>query len=297
MKSYEKESQKIGLIATVGVHAILLLLCIFVVASSPAEPAKMEFGVAVNYGTSDEGFGAKQNYNLPSNNPDNATQKAASENENETKFTENKVVTNAQTQVEKTVEADKQLTSDDKDSPEIVSKTVKESPKEIVKEAKETPNPNPSPIQQPVNTATVITKGTNGGTEDGNSKNGGGNNNGNKEGTVGDMGKTNGDINSDALLGNGGIGGGASLDMSGWVWDEKPEVNDKSSETGKIIFEIKIDDDGEVISVKNIYSTVSRSVTNLYEKAVYDLTFSANSDTGIKAAVTTGKIVFVIKSR
>ena len=297
MKSYEKESQKIGLIATVGIHAILLLLFIFVVAYSPAEPVKMEFGVAVNYGTSDEGFGDKQNYNLPSNNPDNATKKAESENENETKFTENKVVTNSQTEVEKTVESDKQLISDDKDSPEIVSKTEKESPKEIVKEAKETPNPNPSPIQQPVNTTTVITKGTNGGTDDGNSKNGGGNNNGNKEGTVGDMGKTNGDINSDALLGNGGIGGGASLDMAGWVWDEKPEVNDKSSETGKIIFEIKIDDDGEVISVKNIYSTVSRSVTNLYEKAVYDLTFSTTSDTGIKATVTTGKIVFVIKSR
>jgi outer membrane biosynthesis protein TonB len=295
MNSYETQSRKIGLIATVSIHAVLLLLFIFVVASSPADPVQMEFGVAVNYGTSDEGFGDKQNYNLPSNNPSNATQKAASQDEEKTQFTENKVVTNPQTQVEKVTEADKQLTSDDKDSPPIVTQTVKETPKEIVKETRETVNPNPAP--QPVNATTVITKGSTGGTEDGNSKNGGGNNNGNKEGTVGDMGKTNGDINSDALLGNGGTGGGASLDMAGWVWDEKPEVNDKSSETGKIIFEIKIDDDGEVISVKNIYSTVSRSVTNLYEKAVYDLTFSTTSDTGIKSAVTTGKIVFVIKSR
>jgi stress response protein SCP2 len=186
------------------------------------------------------------------------------------------------TPIEQTPE--KQLTSDDKESPVIDHKITKEIPKEI-----------PKTVSEPI-TNTTLSK-TNVGTEEGKNKDAGGNNNGNKPGTVGDMGNPNGDINADALLGNGGIGGGASLEMAGWVWDEKPIVQDKSSETGKIVFEIKIDEDGEVISVKNVYSTVSRSVANLYEKAVYDLSFSTTIDNAKRAAVTTGKIVFVLKSK
>lgn len=298
MESYEQQSKKIGIIATISIHVVLLLFFIFAVATSPAEPPKLEFGVAVNFGTTEEGFGEQQNYNNPSTNPDNATQKSSIKEEIEkTQFVENKVVTNSEPN--KIAKID-DLTSDDKDSPPITKEPVKDTQKEVLKEvsqdiSQEKPKPITKP--QPINSTTVLEKTTNAGTEDGNSKNGGGNNNGNKVGTVGDMGNPNGDIHADALLGNGGTGGGASLDMSGWVWDEKPVVNDKSAETGKIVFEIKIDDDGEVISVKNIYSTVSRSVANLYEKGVYDLTFSPTSDTGIKANVTTGKIVFIIKSR
>ncbi len=290
MNSYEQQSKKIGLIATITIHVALLLLFIFVVATSPTEPPKLEFGVAVNFGTSDEGFGEQQNYNSPSTNLSNATQKASiKEDIEKTQFVENKVITNSEP--EKIAKTD-DLTSDDKDSPAITKEPIKDTKEEVLSE-----KPKLVTTPQPVNSTTVLEKPTNIGREDGNSKNGGGNNNGNKVGTVGDMGNPNGDIHADALLGNGGTGGGASLDMSGWVWDEKPVVNDKSAETGKIIFEIKIDDDGEVISVKNIYSTVSRSVANLYEKGVYDLTFSPTSDTGIKANVTTGKIVFIIKSR
>lgn len=288
MISYEQTSKKIGIIATVSIHILLLILFILVAASSNNEEIPLEFGVAVNYGTSDEGFGTQQNYNTPSNNPNNETQKASTQTEvKTTEFVENKVVTpktNTETSpVEKQSKADL-LTSQDKEATPVPTEVKQERPSQTVE-------------KQRTNPTTIITKGNTGGTEDGKSNQGGGNNNGNKEGTVGDMGKTNGDINADALLGNGGTGGGASLEMSGWVWDEKPVVNDKSAETGKIVFEIKIDDDGDVISVKNIYSTVSRSVANLYEKAIYDLTFSPTIDNGVKSSVTTGKIVFIIKSR
>jgi protein TonB len=292
MISYEKTSKKIGIVATVGIH-ILLFICLLLIAASHNEPIPLTFGVAVNYGTSDEGFGTQQNYNTPSNNPSTETQKATSKTEvKETQFIDNKIVTpNNQTTpavvTEKMSKADL-LASQDKDAPPIATE---------VKQEKTTPTTDPSPPQPP-NPNTVITKGNTGGTEDGKSNKGGGNNNGNKESTVGDMGNPNGDINADALLGTGGTGnGGASFEMAGWVWDDKPIVNDKSAETGKIIFEIKIDNDGEVISVKNIYSTVSRSVANLYEKAVYKITFSPTIENGNRAAVTTGKIIFIIKSR
>lgn len=277
MHKYEKQSRQTGLIATVGLHAILLLLFLFVVATSPQESTNLEFGVAVNYGTDNEGYGKVQSYNPANNSESKEVQKAATQQEvKQTQFTENKTV-QPETQTDKV----KELTTEDKESPAVA--------KEIAKEAKNTPQPQ-------IDNNATLNKGTTGGTEDGKSNKGGGNNNGNKEGTVGDMGKPNGDINADALLGNGGTGGGTSLEMSGWVWDEKPAVNDNSADTGKIIFEIKIDEDGEVISVKNIYSTVSRTVANLYEKAVYDLTFSPTNE-GMKPAVTVGKITFVITAK
>jgi protein TonB len=277
MHKYEKQSRQAGLVATVSLHAILLLLFLFVMATSPQENTNLEFGVAVNYGTDNEGYGKVQSYNPANDSQSKEVQKASSQQEvKQTQFAENKTV-QPETQTDKV----KELTTEDKESPAVA--------KEVAKEAKNTQQPQ-------IDNNATLNKGTTGGIEDGKSNKGGGNNNGNKEGTVGDMGKPNGDINADALLGNGGTGGGTSLEMSGWVWDEKPLVNDNSADTGKIIFEIKIDEDGEVISVKNIYSTVSRTVANLYEKAVYDLTFSPTNE-GMKPAVTVGKITFVITAK
>ncbi len=286
MQHYEKQSRRIGLWATVGIHSLLLLIFLLVAANTPEEEVKLEFGVAVNYGNSNEGFGTLQTYNSANNSTNKENQQAATKQEvTQTQFTDNKVIQQAQNQVVNQEGKNNVLTTDDKESPAVVAK---ETSKVAVKE---TTKPEPTPNPQ-----TTLAKGNTEGTDDSKVSQAGGNNNGNKEGTVGDMGKPNGDVNADALLGNGGMGGGTSLEMTGWVWDEKPIVTDNSADTGKIVFEIKIDEDGEVIAVKNIYSTVSRTVANLYEKAIYDLTFSPTTE-GIRPAVTIGKITFVIKAK
>ena len=86
-------------------------------------------------------------------------------------------------------------------------------------------------------------------------------------------------------------------DMAGWVWDFKPEPNDTSSESGRIVFQIKIDDQGEIISVRTLEKTVSPAVEKVYRQAVERLTFSRTADNTIPAPVSTGTITFIIKSR
>ncbi|MEM7055868.1 MAG: hypothetical protein AAF392_03265 [Bacteroidota bacterium] len=40
---------------------------------------------------------------------------------------------------------------------------------------------------------------------------------------------------------------GALLEIVGWIWDAVPQPQDNTSESGKLVFEIKIDDWGECI--------------------------------------------------
>lgn len=99
------------------------------------------------------------------------------------------------------------------------------------------------------------------------------------------------------LYGNPGRGGGSSLDMAGWMWDFKPEPEDTSSETGRLVFEIKVNEEGEILSVRRLESTVSSTVEKIYRQEVEQLTFSKTSDNALVAPISTGRITFVIRSR
>ena len=112
----------------------------------------------------------------------------------------------------------------------------------------------------------------------------------------GDKGDPKGTVDSRALYGTYGGGGGPMLDLAGWKWDFEPNPNDTSNENGKIVFEIKIDDMGEIISVRTLEKSVSPSVERIYKNEVESLTFSPTSSTP-PAAVSTGKITFIIRSR
>jgi hypothetical protein len=280
MSTREKESRNIGLICSVVVHSGLLLCFLLVTAWSAPEQKLLDFGMAVNYGTDEAGWGDNQTATSPAvkiEPPSNVPQ-IKQEPLKESHFEDAKPSPT-------TNEIDeKPLTSTDKDATPIVTQAT------ITQK-----NTNNNPTPPSPNTDALLEKSD---AQGGNSRNSTGGNNGNVKGAVGDQGSPNGDINADALLGNGGgVGGGASLDMAGWVWDEKPVVNDNSAETGKIVFEVKIDDDGEVISVRNVYCTVSRGVAAAYEKAIYNLTFSPTVEGVARPAVSTGKITFVITSR
>lgn len=89
---------------------------------------------------------------------------------------------------------------------------------------------------------------------------------------------------------------GSSLDLAGWDWDFKPQPNDKSSENGIIVFQIIIDNEGEIIGIKTLEKTVSPVVEKVYRDAVMELTFSKTSDNRSAASTSTGKITFIIQS-
>ncbi len=88
---------------------------------------------------------------------------------------------------------------------------------------------------------------------------------------------------------------GASLEMTGWIWDAVPHPQDETDEIGKLVFEITIDDTGEIIGIKTLEKTVSPLVEQLYKEEVAKLTFSKTSKELTYAATSTGKITFILQ--
>ncbi|WP_405511405.1 energy transducer TonB [Spirosoma sp. KNUC1025] len=93
----------------------------------------------------------------------------------------------------------------------------------------------------------------------------------------------------------GGAATGVNFDVSGWSLASRPSVNDDSDETGKIVFKITVDGDGEIISVRTQQTTVSPSVVEVYRKAVQRLRLRPKG--GATPPTATGTISFIITSK
>ncbi len=89
---------------------------------------------------------------------------------------------------------------------------------------------------------------------------------------------------------------GASLQLSGWIWDFEPTPMDDSPETGKVVYKITIDNEGYILKVVTLSSSLTPSVEQYYRQAVERLTFSKTSAYQ-PAPTSTGTITFIIKSR
>ena len=89
---------------------------------------------------------------------------------------------------------------------------------------------------------------------------------------------------------------GASLALAGWIWDFKPVPDDTSEETGKIVYKIVVDQDGYLVKIETITSTVSPAIERKYRQSVEKLTFSKTSDYK-PAALSNGTLTFIIKAR
>lgn len=89
---------------------------------------------------------------------------------------------------------------------------------------------------------------------------------------------------------------GASLQMTGWRLASIPDPNDDSQESGQIIFEIKVDSDGYIVSIRTLTSTVTPAVERAYRRAVEQLILEKTDDYQ-PARISTGKITFILKAR
>jgi hypothetical protein len=90
---------------------------------------------------------------------------------------------------------------------------------------------------------------------------------------------------------------GASLEMAGWIWDAVPHPQDNTDEIGKLVFEIVIDDTGDIIGIKTLEKTVSPLVEQIYKEEVAKLTFSKTSKELPYATTSIGKITFILEYR
>lgn len=90
---------------------------------------------------------------------------------------------------------------------------------------------------------------------------------------------------------------GTLLELVGWIWDTVPAPQDNTDASGKIVFEIKIDELGEVIAVKTLEKTVSPLVEKIYKNALTELTFSKTADNTVYAPVSVGKVTFILRTK
>ncbi|GJM30862.1 MAG: hypothetical protein DHS20C17_34970 [Cyclobacteriaceae bacterium] len=301
MTTEEKKNDRMGMGISLGVHAAILILFFFLLAWKQPFPPLPEYGIEVNFGLDNAGSGEVQPTAPANNNPapveDPAPEEPAAAEEEITPEPETvpQVQEQTETQVQEQEEAAPvEAARVTQPQPDVVP--VKETPEE--KKIEEEPVKKETPKLDPAAAYPNRTNNTNGasGTE-GEAKQPAQSNQGDKPGTTGDQGNPDGKIDARALYGNPGGGGGAALDMTGWNWDFLPQPKDLSNETGHIVFEIKIDDQGDIISIRTVEKSVSDPLVKIYRSEVAKLTFSQTSANSRPAPTSTGRITFIIKAK
>ena len=298
---------------SIGIHLLLLLLLYLVVFMPPDPPLDAIVmgggsGVELNFGTDDVGSGTEQSL-LPGG--ENLNQQST---ENNPKPEE----TASETPSEPSSATEETPDKTDEDSPVEVPKKEEKPKKEVRTPDKTTPDkpktetvkPQPIPAQPKLDDRAVMSKKTVAKTE-GKGKNGA--SEGDDAGKTGNKGKPDGSLDGRAFYGKNGSGGngnggngngigsgdgnGASMNVPGWRWVARPNPADNSSETGKIVFVVRIDEDGKVVSCTVKEATVSPSVTAVYKKVVIENTEFVKTTAGDPAPLSTGTITFIITSK
>ena len=279
----EKKNKRVGMIVSLTVHTLLLLFFAFLIAWQEPDPPLPEYGIELNFGIDESGTGEVQ--------PETPVKQI--ENKEETKTEEMQPDESPAEEPEPevidklAVEEVTEVFEDDESEDVVQEKTETDVVEE--KMVKEEPVPAEPEVKAEVNE--VVPENDKGEKNVPDTAN-----QGDKTDKTGDQGDEHGVIDARALYGKPGGGGGSSLELAGWIWDFKPKPNDTSNEVGRIVFEIKIDEQGEIISIKTLEKTVSPSIEKIYKTEVEKLTFS-KTDNLPPAPISTGKITFIIKSK
>lgn len=276
MAAEEKKNQKIGLSVSVGLHILILALFFFILAWKEPDPPLPQYGIELNFGLDNTGAGETQEpqrTQVVEQEPEEVSEPEEVEEVAENQEPE------AEELVEEVVEEPTEVQPEE--SPAEVEEVVKPQPQTITK-----PEPKVvEPVPQKVEVKEVPKEETVAA------------NQGDDVNEAGDKGKEEGKIDARAIYGAKGTDRGASLQMTGWNWDYIPRPDDRSSENGRITFQITIDDEGYVIKVVTLEKTVSPEVERIYREEVEKLTFSRTADNLRPAPTSTGRITFIINTR
>ncbi|MCG8307709.1 MAG: hypothetical protein MI975_10000 [Cytophagales bacterium] len=289
---FKDRDKRMGWLISLSVHAVVIILFFFILAWQAPDPPLPEYGIELNFGIEEAGSG----YEQPLTDPTPPVTEDQGEPEQQV-VEEQEQITEEQPEPEQVEETavEELPDSQQEDSPVETQPAEEQAPVEPIEEqvVEEVKQVSETDVEEPKEAPKVEEK-----IIDTNALYPGSASQGQKEHAAGDAGDSEGTIDSRALYGkSGGGGGGPSLDLAGWRWDYEPRPNDNSRENGRIVFEIKVDDNGEVIGVRTLEKTVSPSVEQLYRREVEKLTFSPLSSNTIPAPISTGKITFIIRSK
>lgn len=283
----EEKNKRIAAGVSVAVHAILLLLLIYILAWRAPDPPAAEMGIELNFGLDNVGSGKVQTMATP----------------NESKNVEDSKPAPTQPDVQPEPEPAVQPTPPKPTETPKVQTTTADAPVAVKEIEKPQPKPQPKeePVKEPEKPKALYpgkTSTTTGTGKSGTSNEATGNNNGDDPGTVGDKGDPKGSLNAEALYGKAGGGAGGSLNMAGWGWGDIPRPRDNSSETGKVVIRIKISPDGIVESATVHESTVSPQVAEIYRMEVFKkATFVRLGGNTDQSKGATGFITYTIRTR
>ena len=209
---------------------VLFLLSLFIFGLSYFDPPK-EYGMAVNFGTSNVGHGKLPTKKIPKTTP------------NKPKI--EKQIVKTKVKVPKTPVKEKVLTQDKVDAPVIAKKVVKKPKKVIPKKKKIVKKKTPPKPKPDKSTTDILSKLINGPKNKAKDKKG--------EGTdtqPGNKGQKEGDLNTKKYYGKGGKGGGGNYNLGDRRPLDKPKHLYECDEEGRVVVSIEVEQNGNVISAQ-----------------------------------------------
>jgi protein TonB len=258
----EKNKERTGFIVSAAIHALFILLFFFIVVwRQPDPPTPGMPCVEINFGFDAAGSG-------DTNTEEPATEEAAVPKE----------------QTEATAASEPvEATTSELPSEHVLPET-KPQENTPTKVAEPNKNTNVSEAKPSDQKATEKSKPSG----DGNTQ------------QKGNQGATDGKIDSKGLYpgsgGNGnGPGGNGALSMAGWHLEADPKVDNANKEAGKVVFSIKIDEDGSIIGINVIEKQVSEALVQRCKDEINRMEFVKNRDNSSAAPFSTGTITFVFR--
>jgi hypothetical protein len=256
--------------ATAIILAVVMGLCYFIVFRSPVKHEDGTGGILVNYGTVDEGMGSDY---MSTEEP------SVAENANKTKPDK---VTPAPPTEEK-AQADNSdknvVTQNTEDAPEVTANSKTPSPTVATQ-------PTTKTVTKPTINQNALYKGkTNNGTGEGDGTGS----------TPGNQGKTTGTTLTNNYNGTGSGNGGNLTGMPSRNFTNKPAVDDNGRHTGKVVVDIRVDKDGNVI-----YARAGARGTTITDAGLLSKCEDAVKDSKLNALENApetqiGTVVFVFK--
>jgi len=205
----------------------LFILSLFIFGMRYYDPP-IEYGMTVNFGTTDFGQGKIQTKAIPKTTPI------------KTKVKQN--IKELEVKKQSTVK-EKVLTQDKIDAPVIAKKTIKKPKKVITKKKKVVKNKTPPQPKPDKSTTDILSKLINGNKNNANAKTGEGTDN-----KPGNKGKIDGNLNAKSYYGKGGTGSGGNYRLG----NRKPIFTPKPiydcNEEGRVVVGIEVDNIGKVIN-------------------------------------------------
>jgi periplasmic protein TonB len=301
-REQEKQNERKALFISLGIHAAVFLVLFFMVAWRAPNPPLPEYGIELNFGMDNQGTGSvqpktpvgsqgtqQQEPEQPKPVEEKPQEEAAQPVIAESKPVPQEVVSKIESPV-KVEEKKKEDPKPEVKNPEKPVEKVVEPKKEEVKPKEETkPKVDDNSVYKPKTQNTESANKTNEGKE------GQPGSHGDDKGKTGDKGNPEGSLDAKALYGQQGGGGGSSLDLAGWVWDEIPRPNVPNNASGRIVFEIVVNADGELERYQIIENSLSPEAAKACREAVEKLTFT-KTGTNVPS-LSKGRITFVVRSK